>query len=258
VADAGQRDASMSEIVAERLRCLGVQRLLIVAAEAGRIDKLECQMGSCRCPLELGGRSYFEPVATPLTDWSPTYEHRTRRSQGGTRNLEEATLAHRLCNRIHAAELDGLSTRGDEARIKAALTAAIDGRWERTAGWSQAIADLLCVPRVDAVRAFFFELKMWSRVEVDSFFDRGSGPTGLRLFRGNVRFANIFPMKTLQFAHFGEPLVGFGLDSERHVSRAYQSISADRLPESGDEARLLAAYAYWRAGLSSGKSTSSE
>ncbi len=57
-------------------------------------------MPECFCPEELGGACHFER-AENNTDWSPTHEHFPRaKREGGQRTVDNAVLAHRLCNRI--------------------------------------------------------------------------------------------------------------------------------------------------------------
>ena len=235
--------------VIARLKCLGVKGILMQAAKEGRIDALECRMERCHCPTELGGRSYFEPVNSELSDWMPTVDHFPKlKSQGGYKTLENSRLAHRLCNRIDYSISIGRPIKRDLARVKAAREGARDGTWHLTVGWSSEVAELLCGPDVSVVRSFVTDLRRWPGVGVDAYFDRGSGPTGVRLFRGRKRFANVFPTKSLQFAHGGQPLMGLGLPSEENAGRHYQMIRAAELPGRLDEAWLLAAYAYWRVG----------
>ena len=62
---------AIMESVAERLRKLGAKNALIRAAKQGFITKLDCGMPECLCPEELGGRGYFEPVGSELSDWMP-------------------------------------------------------------------------------------------------------------------------------------------------------------------------------------------
>ena len=58
-------------------------------------------MPECFCPEELGGACHFDPVTKELSDWMPTHEHFPRsKREGGHRTLDNAILAHRLCNRI--------------------------------------------------------------------------------------------------------------------------------------------------------------
>ena len=111
--------------IADDLRALGVRGVLITAAEEGKIDKVACQMPDCLCPEELGGREYFEPVASPMPDWAPNQEHfPIPKREGGQRTVENTILAHVLCNRIdysksidrpHQKDLD----RVDKARREA-------------------------------------------------------------------------------------------------------------------------------------------
>ena len=74
------------------------------------------------------------------------------------------------------------------------------------------------------------------------------GVTGIRMTRVKRRFVNVFPGKSVQFAHGGSPLQGLGLSSEPSIDRGYQSMPVSDLAERLDEARLLAAFAYWKAG----------
>jgi hypothetical protein len=118
--------------VAKRLRALGVKGILITAAERGYITEVKCGMPKCRCPEELGGAGYFEPV-TDQSDWSPTHEHSpTPARGGGQRTVENSVLAHRLCNRIDFSETSGRSHARDLERIENARDAAI--RKAREAG----------------------------------------------------------------------------------------------------------------------------
>jgi hypothetical protein len=97
---------------------------------------------------------------------------------------------------------------------------------------------------------FVTELQGWDAVRLETFMDRGVGPTGIRILRGRRRFVNVNPAKSLQFAHDGAaPLRA--LPSREDVGRTYQSIPAKELSTRLDEARALAAYAYWRAGTGS-------
>ena len=75
--------------------------ILIRAAEQGYITQLACKMPECSCPDELGGRQYFDPVTPDLSDWMPTHEHfPLAKRDGGKVAVDNAILAHRLCNRI--------------------------------------------------------------------------------------------------------------------------------------------------------------
>jgi hypothetical protein len=65
------------------------------------MPKVERDPERCRAPEELGGACYFEPVSDELSDWMPTHEHFPRsKREGGHRDVDNAILAHRLCNRI--------------------------------------------------------------------------------------------------------------------------------------------------------------
>jgi hypothetical protein len=232
--------------VAAELRCLGVTGILPTAAELGRITKLKCQMPRCLCPVELGGRKYFESVTRGLSDWMPTHDHRRLKSQGGQRSVENTRLAHRLCNRVDASVALGRSTKRDQARVEAARSSALQESVRRTIGLQREVARLLCGENLAIVRAFVEEVYQWDGVTLEPYFDRGHGPTGLRLLRDGQRFANAFPSRSIQFAHGGVPLVGLGLPSEHNVERYYQSIPVREVEQRLDEARLLASYAYWR------------
>src|SRR4051812_6362453 len=100
------RDPERGRAVAARLKELGVtKRELIRAAEQGYITELACKMPKCFCPEELGGASYFAQVTNDWsdwrTDWMPTLEHfPVYKKDGGKATVDNAILAHRLCNRI--------------------------------------------------------------------------------------------------------------------------------------------------------------
>jgi hypothetical protein len=82
------------------------------------------QVGSGRGGSEDGGTRYFEPV-NELSDGSPTHEHfPISKREGGHRNVDNAILAHRLCNRIdysinigrpHARDLERVRKAREEA-----------------------------------------------------------------------------------------------------------------------------------------------
>src|SRR4051794_30701384 len=87
-----QRDPERGRAVAARLKDLGVKGILLKAAEQGYIRELACKMPTCFCPEELGGRSYFEPVAAK-TDWIPTLEHfPIPKREGGRKAVDNAIL----------------------------------------------------------------------------------------------------------------------------------------------------------------------
>jgi len=122
-----ERDPERGRATAAKLKALGVKGILIKAAEQGYITQVACKMPECFCPEELGGACYFEPVTvTPeLSDWSPTNEHfPLSKKVGGHRTVDNAILAHRLCNRIdysirvgrgHARDLDRVRKAREEA-----------------------------------------------------------------------------------------------------------------------------------------------
>ena len=108
------------------MKALGVKGILIRAAEAGYITQLACKMPECFCPEELGGACYFEPVSAELSDWMPTHEHfPLPKRHGGKATVDNAILAHRLCNRIDYSINDGRSYASDLTRIRKAREDAI-------------------------------------------------------------------------------------------------------------------------------------
>ena len=108
------------------MRALGVKGILIKAAEQGYIMELACKMPECRCPEELGGAGYFEPVTDEYSDWSPTHEHfPLSKKDGGHRNVDNAVLAHRLCNRMDYSIIADRSHARDLERIRKAREDAI-------------------------------------------------------------------------------------------------------------------------------------
>ena len=116
-----ERDPERGRAAAAKLKALGVKGILIKAAEQGYITQLACKMPECFCPEELGGASYFEPAG----DWMPTHEHfPVSKQDGGKEAVDNAILAHRLCNRIdysirvgrsHARDLERITTAREEA-----------------------------------------------------------------------------------------------------------------------------------------------
>jgi hypothetical protein len=202
-------------------------------------------MPECLCPEELGGRTFFEPAGPDLPDWMPTLDHAMPKSEGGKRTLENARLAHRLCNRVDFSKRIGRATLKDQARVDKARDPVEVSRLMN----KRDVAEMLCGPEHAHLRILMAELQGWDGISVEPYFDRGHGPTGFRMLRHGQRFAAVFPSKSLQFVHGGAPLLGFGLDSEDDVGPDYQTIPSVELGERLDEARLLASYAYWRAGL---------
>lgn len=125
-------DPERGRAVAAELKKLGVTGVLIQAAEQGYITQLACGMPKCFCPEELGGAEYFDPVSDELSDWMPTHEHYPRsRESGGHRTVENAVLAHRLCNRIDYSIREGRSHTKDLARIEKAREEAIRRKNEK-------------------------------------------------------------------------------------------------------------------------------
>src|SRR3954465_6530416 len=96
-----QRDPERGRAVATELKARGVKGILIKAAEQGYITELACKMPKCFCPEELGGATYFAPATAESTDWKPTFEHfPLPKRDGGKETVDNAVLAHRLCNRM--------------------------------------------------------------------------------------------------------------------------------------------------------------
>ena len=117
----GERDPERGRATAAKLKALGVKGMLIKAAEQGYITQLACKMPECFCPEELGGACHFEPVTAELSDWMPTHEHFPRsKRDGGHRHVDNAVLAHRLCNRIDHSLRVGRSHEKDLERIRKA------------------------------------------------------------------------------------------------------------------------------------------
>jgi hypothetical protein len=127
-----ERDPERGRAVAAKLKKLGVKGVLIQAAEQGYITQLACQMPKCFCPEELGGACHFESLTEDLSDWTPTHEHFPRsKREGGHRVVNNAVLAHRLCNRIgYSIEVDRPHAK-DLARIEKAREEAIRRKSER-------------------------------------------------------------------------------------------------------------------------------
>ena len=119
-------DPERGRAVAAELRRFGAKKILIRAAEQGYITELACKMPTCFCPEELGGATYFEAVTAELSDWMPTHEHfPVSKQDGGREAVDNAILAHRLCNRIDYSIRVGRSHARDLERIKRAREEAI-------------------------------------------------------------------------------------------------------------------------------------
>src|SRR2546430_13450552 len=126
-----ERDHERGRAVAARLKALGVKGILIKAAEQGYITELACKMPECFCPEELGGARYFEPVKE-MSDWSPTHEHfPISKREGGHRDVDNAILAHRHCNRIDYSLSVGRPHPRDLERIRKAREEATRRNNER-------------------------------------------------------------------------------------------------------------------------------
>ena len=120
-----ERDPERGRAAAAKLKALGVKGILIKAAEQGYITQLACKMPECFCPQELGGACYFEPVTNEWSDWRsdwmPTLEHfPVAKKEGGKAAVDNAILAHRLCNRLDHPLRVGRSHGSDLERIRKA------------------------------------------------------------------------------------------------------------------------------------------
>src|SRR3954469_25070861 len=137
-----ERDPARGRAVAAKLKALGVKGILISAAERGYITQLACKMTECFCPEELGGACYFEPVSAELSDWMTTQEHfPLPKRDGGKATVDNAILAHRLCNRIDYSINVGRSYASDLARVRKAREDAIrrnNGQLGNPAAFSEA------------------------------------------------------------------------------------------------------------------------
>jgi hypothetical protein len=97
-----------------------VRGILITAAEQGYITELHCQMPTCHCPEELGGKGHFVKVPEALPEWMPTVDHIQPKSEKGKLTFGNVRLAHRLCNRVHYAQTEGRSIEKDLEKVEAA------------------------------------------------------------------------------------------------------------------------------------------
>jgi hypothetical protein len=118
------------ESVADQLRALKAPRILIKAAEWRNVTKLECEMPECLCPVELGGRTYFEPARHGhRSDWAPTNDHYpVLKCDGGRETVDNSRAAHRLCNRVDYSKRIGRSYAKDLAIVEAARQEALRRR----------------------------------------------------------------------------------------------------------------------------------
>jgi hypothetical protein len=125
-------DPERGRAAAAKLKALGVKGILIKAAEQGYITQVACKMEECFCPEELGGACYFDPVNDELSDWMPTHEHFPRsKRKGGHRDVDNAVLAHRLCNRIDYSIEGGRPYARDLETVRKAREEAIRRNGER-------------------------------------------------------------------------------------------------------------------------------
>jgi hypothetical protein len=78
-------------------------------------------MPTCFCPEELGGAGYFAPRTNQWNDWEVTFEHYPiPKVEGGRRTVDNAVLAHRLCNKLDHFIRHGVSIERDLARVRRA------------------------------------------------------------------------------------------------------------------------------------------
>jgi hypothetical protein len=90
-------------------------------------------------PRGLGGACYFEPVTNEWrdwrSDWMPTLEHfPVSKKEGGKAAVDNAILAHRLCNRLDHSLRVGRSHGRDLERIRKARSDAEAEEDEEGAG----------------------------------------------------------------------------------------------------------------------------
>ena len=113
-------DPARGAEAARKLKALGVKGPLIKAAELGYITEVTCGMPECFCP-ELGGAGYFAPRTNQWNDWEATFEHYPiSKREGGRKTVDNAVLAHRLCNKLDYFIPNGLSIEKDLARVRKA------------------------------------------------------------------------------------------------------------------------------------------
>jgi hypothetical protein len=118
--------------IADQLKNLNARRILVKAAEQFKITDVQCAMGDCLCPEELGGRNYFEPATRDLSDWMPTNDHYpTLACDGGRETVHNSRLAHRLCNRVDYSKRIGRSFAKDLARVEAARQEALSAQHDQ-------------------------------------------------------------------------------------------------------------------------------
>jgi hypothetical protein len=140
--------------VAERLRAWGVKGILIRAAELGYITEAKCGMAKCFCPEELGGADHFEPRTHQWNDWEPTLEHfPIPKREGGRKSVDNAVLAHRLCNKLDYFISHGLSTEKDLARVERAREAAAAANVSQSTPAAEAVAEVFAPEPASPVKS---------------------------------------------------------------------------------------------------------
>lgn len=113
--------------VPKQLERLKASPFLIRAAQWRELTKLECEMPECFYPVELGGRSHFEPARHGhRSDWAPTNDHHpVLRCDGGRESADNSRVAHRLCNRVDYSKRIGRSYARDMAVVDALRQEAV-------------------------------------------------------------------------------------------------------------------------------------
>ncbi len=118
-------DPARGAEVAKALKSKRVKGTLIKAAELGYITEMKCGMPTCFCPEELGGATHFEPRTDQWNDWEATFEHYPiPKVEGGKKTVDNAVLAHRLCNKLDHFIRNELSIEKDLERVRNAREAA--------------------------------------------------------------------------------------------------------------------------------------
>jgi hypothetical protein len=101
---------------ADVLRKLGQRGILTIAAASADFGELECKMDDCLCPE---GPGYFEARPEPVSNWAPSVDHKKPRQDGGQLTLENARLAHVICNRVDFNRRHGIKVDKDLAWVAA-------------------------------------------------------------------------------------------------------------------------------------------
>src|SRR4051812_29059356 len=97
MAQASTNGGGTGSSVADQLRELGVQGVLVRMAERGQLLAVRCEMPQC---YHHKGRGAFDEAKTPRTDWAPSPDHYPiLKSDGGQLRPENVRLSHILCNR---------------------------------------------------------------------------------------------------------------------------------------------------------------